>query len=84
AEPSRRSRRAERATPAPRRAKRRRGVLRRMFTTLLLLALLAGAGVAAYVATSSQGNSVQLRKVTYDQANRVVDELNQLIDDNTR
>jgi serine/threonine-protein kinase len=84
AEPSRRSRRAERATPAPRRAKRRRGVLRRMFTTLLLLALLAGAGVAAYVATSSQGNSVQLRKVAYDQANRVVDELNQLIDDNTR
>jgi hypothetical protein len=84
AEPRGRKREAERAAPAPRRARRRRGVLRRMFTTLLLLALLAGAGVAAYVATSSQGNSVHLRKVAYDQANRVADELSRLIDDNTR
>ncbi|HMJ33571.1 MAG TPA: protein kinase [Baekduia sp.] len=74
----------ERAAPAPRRRRRRRGALRRMFTTLLLLALLAGAGAAAYVATSSTGNSVQLRNVVHDRANQVVDDLTQLIDDNTQ
>jgi serine/threonine-protein kinase len=85
-EPARRSRRAaQEAAPAPRRAKqRRRGFLRRMFTTLLLLAVLVGAGAAAYIATSSNDNSVQLRKVAYDRADRVVDELSQLISDNTR
>jgi serine/threonine protein kinase len=80
-----RSRRREREAPAPRRPKRRRrGVLRRMFTTLLLLALLAGAGGAAYLATSAGKSSVQLRDVVHDRANQVVDDLTQLIDDNTR
>jgi len=46
--------------------------------------VLAGAGAAAYVATSTTSNSVQLRRVVYDQANQVVDQLTQLINDNTR
>jgi serine/threonine protein kinase len=79
-----RSRRREREAPAPRRAKRRRGVFRRMFTMLLLLALLAGAGAAAYLATSAGKSSVQLRNVVHDRANQVVEDLSQLIDDNTR
>ena len=77
-------RRREPAPAAPRRAPRRRGRLRRMLTTLLLLLVLAGAGAAAYVATSTSSNSVQLRRVVYDQANQVVDQLTQLINDNTR
>jgi serine/threonine-protein kinase len=82
--PSRRRRREE-PPPAPaRRAKRRRGAFRRMLTTLVLLLVLAGAGAAAYVATSTSSNSVQLRRVAYDQANQVVDQLTQLINDNTR
>src|SRR3954470_18014088 len=64
--------------------RRRRGAFRRFVTLLLLLALLAGAGAAAYVATSSGDNSVQLRQVVHDNADQVIEDLQQLIDDNTR
>jgi serine/threonine-protein kinase len=82
--PRRRGRRDEPPAAPARRAKRRRGAFRRMLTTLALLLVLAGAAAAAYVATSTSSNSVQLRRVAYDQANQVVDQLTQLIDDNTR
>jgi len=63
---------------------RRRGPLRRalrMFFVLLLLG--AGAG-AAVVATSADRNAVRLRDVVYDDVNRSIDELKQLIEENTR
>jgi serine/threonine-protein kinase len=82
--PRRRGRRDEPVAAPARRAKRRRGAFRRMLTTLVLLLVLAGAAAAAYVATSTSSNSVQLRRVAYDQANQVVDQLTQLINDNTR
>jgi serine/threonine protein kinase len=72
------------ARASSRAPKQRRGFFRRLLTTLLVLLLLAGAAAGAYVATSSSKSSVQLRKVTYDQANRVIDELTQLVDDNTQ
>jgi serine/threonine protein kinase len=82
---SRRRERAQQAAPPPRRARRRRrGAFRRFVTMLFLLVILAGAGTAAYLATSSGKSSVQLRRVAHDNANRVVDDLTQLIDDNTR
>jgi serine/threonine-protein kinase len=73
--------------PAARRAAaqpRRRGALRRLVTFLLLVALLAAAGAATYLATSSGDNSVRLRQVVHDNADQVVTDLKQLIQDNTR
>jgi serine/threonine-protein kinase len=85
-QPARRRSRQAPAPPARREARprRRRGAFRRLVTLLFLLVLLAGAGAAAYVATNSAGNSVQLRQVVHDNANQVVDDLKQLISDNTR
>ena len=65
-------------------APRRRGGARRFFTFLLLLIVLAGAGAAAYLATSTSDDSVRLRTVVHNDADRVVDDLKQLIQDNTR
>ena len=64
--------------------RRRRGAFRRLITLLLLLALLAGAGAAAYLATATDDNSVHLRQVVHDNADQVIQDLQQLIDDNTR
>jgi uncharacterized protein (UPF0333 family) len=55
-----------------------------MFGLLMLLVLLAAGGVAAYLATSAGNNAVQLRKVVYSQADKVVTELKQLVQDNTK
>ncbi len=68
---------------APKR-RRKRGVIRRFFTFLLLVALLAGAGAAAYVATSTGDSSVRLRDVVHDNADQVITDLKQLIEDNTK
>jgi serine/threonine protein kinase len=68
---------------APKR-RRKRGVIRRFFTFLLLVALLAGAGAAAYVATSTGDSSVRLRGVVHDNADQVITDLKQLIEDNTK
>jgi eukaryotic-like serine/threonine-protein kinase len=72
--------------PATRRGerKRKRGAFRRFVTALLLLALLVAAGAAAYVATSQGDASVHLREVVHDNADQVIDDLTQLIQDNTR
>jgi serine/threonine protein kinase len=64
--------------------RRKRGVLRRAMTFLLLVALLAGAGAAAYVAVSSGESSVRLRDVVHDNADQVITDLKQLIEDNTK
>ncbi|WCB92964.1 serine-threonine kinase [Baekduia alba] len=78
--------RGERAqAPAARpRKKRRRGAFRRFITFLFLMAILVAAGAAAYVATSSNDNSVHLREVVHDNADQVVTDLKSLIQDNTR
>jgi eukaryotic-like serine/threonine-protein kinase len=64
--------------------RRKRGVVRRFFTFLLLVALLAGAGAAGYVALSPGDSSVRLRDVVHDNADEVITELKQLIKDNTK
>jgi eukaryotic-like serine/threonine-protein kinase len=63
---------------------RRKGRLRRTIGTLVVLALLAAGAIAAVIATSSSPDAVRLRQVVYDQVDQAVDEMNQLIDDNTR
>jgi serine/threonine protein kinase len=68
---------------APKR-RRKRGAMRRFFTFLLLVALLAGAGGAGYVAVSSGDSSVRLREVVHDNADQVITDLKQLIEDNTK
>jgi serine/threonine-protein kinase len=68
---------------APKR-RRKRGVFRRAFTFLLLVVLLAGAGAAGYVALSPGDSSVRLRNVVHDNADQVITDLKQLIEDNTK
>jgi hypothetical protein len=58
--------------------------MRRTLGTLLVLALLAAGAIAAVVATSNSSDAVRLRQVVYDQVNEAVDQMQQLIDDNTR
>ncbi len=64
--------------------RRKRGVVRRFFTFLLLVALLAAAGAAGYVALSPGDSSVRLRDVVHDNADQVITDLKQLIEDNTK
>jgi serine/threonine-protein kinase len=74
-----------RATATRRDARRKkRGAFRRFVTFLFLVALLAAAGAAAYVATSQDKASVQLRQVVHDDARQVIEDLSQLIEDNTQ
>jgi eukaryotic-like serine/threonine-protein kinase len=63
---------------------RRRGRMRRTLGTLLVLALLGAGAIAAVVATSNSSDAVRLRRVVYDQVNEAVDQMQQLVDDNTR
>jgi serine/threonine protein kinase len=72
------------AARAAGRAQRRKGRLRRTLATLLVLALLGAGAIAAVVATSGSSDAVRLREVVYDQVNQAVDQMQQLIDDNTR
>jgi hypothetical protein len=72
--------------PAPAAAApaRRSGGAKRFLIGLLILALVLGGGAAAVIATSQSERGVNLRQVTADQVDGIVDELSQLIDDNTR
>jgi eukaryotic-like serine/threonine-protein kinase len=75
------------AAPPPvaaRRAKRRRGPVRRFFTMLLVLILVAAGATAAIVGTSNDGGSVRLRQYTGKKAQDLIDEIQQLVQDNTR
>jgi serine/threonine-protein kinase len=63
---------------------RRKGRLRRTLGMLVVLAVLGAAAIAAVVATSGQSDAVRLRQVVYDNVDRAVDEMTQLIEDNTR
>jgi eukaryotic-like serine/threonine-protein kinase len=73
------------ATYAPVAARpRRRGGARRFFGVLLVLLLLAAGGAAAVVATSNSDQAVKLRRVVYDDVQQGVDQLKQLVSDNTK
>jgi hypothetical protein len=77
------------AAPAPapargRAARRPRG-FKRALRTLLLLVLLIGIGAGAYVlATQSEQRGAQLRERVEGDVDRAVDEIQGLIEDNTR
>ncbi len=73
-----------RVAGGPGRTRRRRGAVRRTLRLLFVLVLLGGGAAAAYVATSSDNSAVRLRDVVYDDAQRSIDELKQLIQDNTQ
>jgi eukaryotic-like serine/threonine-protein kinase len=62
----------------------RKGRMRRTLAMLFVLALLAAGAIAAVVATSNSSNAVKLRQTVYDNVNQAVDQMQQLIDDNTR
>jgi eukaryotic-like serine/threonine-protein kinase len=57
---------------------------RRALATFLLLALTAAAAVAIYLALTSGGGDVQLRKVDYNSVPESVDAMKELVDSNTR
>jgi serine/threonine-protein kinase len=67
---------------APRR--RRRGRVRRVLGMLLVLILIGAGAAAAIVGTSNSGGSVRLRQFTGQTAQQLIDEIQQLVQDNTR
>jgi len=73
---------AREARHAPRR--RRRGAFRRFMTLVLILVLVAAGTAAAIIGTSSDNNSVHLRQIVGDKAQQVIDEVKQLVEDNTQ
>ena len=61
-----------------------RGALRRLMALLLTLVLLGAAAIAVITATSGQSDAVRLRRVVYDDVQRSVDAMKQLVEENTR
>jgi eukaryotic-like serine/threonine-protein kinase len=83
AAPARRPSARAAATP-PARRKRASGVWRAI-RTLLILAVLAAVAVGAYVVVSESGQrGVQLKEQVEGDVNQAIDEIQQLIDENTR
>jgi eukaryotic-like serine/threonine-protein kinase len=75
------------AAPAPGRRperRKRRSAFRRFVTMVVVLLLVAAGALAAILGTSSSDNAVQLRQYTGHKAQDLIDEIQQLIDDNTR
>jgi len=77
------------AAPAPATGRRparrkRRSAFRRFVTMVVVLLLVAAGALAAILGTSSSDNAVQLRQYTGHKAQDLIDEIQQLIDDNTR
>jgi eukaryotic-like serine/threonine-protein kinase len=89
-QPSRRPTPPPAAPPAPargraaRRAPRRRGRFRRFVTMLLILVLVGAGAAAAIIGTSNDSGSVQLRQYAGHKAQELIDEIQQLVEDNTR
>nr|MBA2349047.1 hypothetical protein [Solirubrobacterales bacterium] len=75
---------SQRPPASPVAERRSSGGARGFFIGLVIVALLAAGGIAAYLATTSDERGVNLRRVTADQVDGIVDELGTLIDDNTR
>jgi eukaryotic-like serine/threonine-protein kinase len=75
------------AAPAPGRRperRKRRSAFRRFVTMVVVLLLVAAGALAAILGTSSSDNAVQLRQYTGHKAQDLIDEIQQLINDNTR
>jgi serine/threonine-protein kinase len=72
------------AVQAARPQSRRRRPIRRFFAMVLILILVAAGATAAIVATSNDSGAVQLREYTGKKAQELIDEIQQLIEDNTR
>ena len=72
------------ASAQAQREQRRRGRARRTFGLIVVLLVLAAAGAAAVIATSSSSQAVKLRQVVYDDVNKAVDSMQQLVNDNTK
>jgi hypothetical protein len=79
-----RGRAAREARQAQRPRRRRRGALRRLMALLLTLVLVGAAAIAVITATSGQSDAVRLRRVVYDDVQRSVDAMKQLVEENTR
>jgi eukaryotic-like serine/threonine-protein kinase len=75
---------ATRAAPAGARVDDRRRGLRRLVALLAVLALLAAVVAIALVATSNSGDGVHLKPVVSQDAQDAVQQLQDLIDDNTK
>jgi serine/threonine protein kinase len=69
---------------AAQRGRRRRGRLRRFLTMLLVLALVVAGAAAAIIGTSNDNGAVQLRQYAGHKAQELIDEIQQLVEDNTR
>jgi eukaryotic-like serine/threonine-protein kinase len=68
------------AAPADARPRRRRGLA----TTFFVLLILAGIALALYLAFGVDSGGVELRDVTHDTVERSVQEMTELIDENTQ
>jgi eukaryotic-like serine/threonine-protein kinase len=86
AEPPRPAQRRRPApAPAPQRRRRRRGGVLRAVRTLLILALLAAIGIGAYTLVDQGGErGVELREQVEGNLDQAIDEIQGLIEDNTR
>lgn len=71
-------------TPPPAAAKPARRRRRGRGLVSLIVALMILGGAAAAVATTNDQTAVQLRRVTSERANGIIDQLDRLISDNTR
>jgi hypothetical protein len=58
--------------------------LRRFVGMLLIVLLIAGGAAAAIIGTSNDNGSVRLRQYAGHKAQQLIDEVQQLVEDNTR
>jgi serine/threonine protein kinase len=72
------------ARPPERRARRGRGFTRALWRVVLVLLVLAAVAVGVVIASDQLGGNPQLRNVTAKDVNGAVQEIKQLIDDNTK
>jgi eukaryotic-like serine/threonine-protein kinase len=74
----------EPARPARPQKRRGRGFARALWRVVLVLLVLAAVAVGVVIASDELGGNPQLRKVTAKDVNGAVQEIKQLIDDNTK